>query len=124
MDKYRKKDIGDDAIGLLSEYPWPGNVRELKRVCEQLIMSAPLPVIRHEDVLKVIRPPVQGLSGAVSYDMNKGLADLVNEFEAQIIQKALSQQNDIDEVAKLLKISRSSLYKKIKDHAIQWKSEA
>jgi DNA-binding NtrC family response regulator len=124
MDKYRKKEIGDDAIQLLNEYPWPGNVRELKRVCEQLIMTAPLPVLRREDVLQVIRPPVQGMGAAVAYDMNKGLADLVNEFESQIIQKALSQQNDIDEVARLLKISRSSLYKKIKDHGIQWRSEA
>lgn len=123
LDKYRKKDIGEDAMALLSEYQWPGNVRELKRVCEQLILTAPLPVLRREDVLQVIRPPAQGLS-AVSYDFGRGLSELVNEFEAQIIQKALSMQNDIDEVARLLKISRSSLYKKIKDHGIQWRSEA
>jgi DNA-binding NtrC family response regulator len=123
QDKYRKKEIGEDAMQVLSEYPWPGNVRELKRVCEQLILTAPLPVLRREDVLQVIRPPAQGL-GAVSYDFNRGLSDLVNQFEAQIIQKALSMQNDIDEVARLLKISRSSLYKKIKDHGIQWRSEA
>ncbi|MGZ3721362.1 MAG: sigma-54-dependent transcriptional regulator [Bdellovibrionales bacterium] len=124
LDKYRKKEIGEDAMQLLREYPWPGNVRELKRVCEQLILNAPLPVLRKEDVLQVIRPPVQGMGPATSYDFSKGLADLVNEFEAQIIQKALSMQNDIDEVARLLKISRSSLYKKIKDHGIQWRSEA
>ena len=123
LDKYRKKEIGEDAMQLLAEYPWPGNVRELKRVCEQLILNAPLPVLRKEDVLQVIRPPVQGLGNASSYDLSKGLADLVNAFEAQIIQKALSLQNDIDEVARLLKISRSSLYKKIKDHGIQWRSD-
>ena len=122
LDKYRKKEIGADALKLLQEYPWPGNVRELKRVCEQLILLAPLPVLRHEDVLRVIRPPTQSLA-AQTFDFNKGLADLVNDFESQVITKALSMQNDIDEVAKLLKISRSSLYKKIKDHDIQWKSE-
>lgn len=123
LDKFRKKEIGEDALQLLNEYPWPGNVRELKRVCEQLILAAPLPVIRKEDVLQVIRPPAQGMNSGFTVDFAKGLADLVNEFEAQIIQKALAQQNDIDEVARLLKISRSSLYKKIKDHGIQWRSE-
>lgn len=122
LDKYRKKEVGPDALQVLKEYPWPGNVRELKRVCEQLILTAPLPVLRREDVLQVIRPPAQGISAA-SFDISRGLSELVNEFESQIIQKALGQQNDIDEVARLLKISRSSLYKKIKDHGIQWRSE-
>lgn len=122
QDKYRKKEIGEDAMQVLREYPWPGNVRELKRVCEQLILIAPLPVLRREDVLSVIRPPAPGLNSA-HIDLGRGLADLVNEFEAQIIQKALEHQNDIDEAARVLKISRSSLYKKIKDHNIQWRSE-
>jgi DNA-binding NtrC family response regulator len=88
-------------------------------VCEQLILIAPLPVLRKEDVLQVIRPPVQAAGLGAAVDLTKGLSDLVNEFESQIIQKALNQQNDIDEVARLLKISRSSLYKKIKDHGIR-----
>lgn len=118
LDKARRKDIGDDAMRVLREYPWPGNVRELRRVCEQLVLTAPLPVLRREDVLQVIRPPAQVANmGAV--DLSRGLAELVNEYEAQVIQKALAQQNDIDEVARLLKISRSSLYKKIKDHGIR-----
>lgn len=123
LDKYRKKDLLDDAMAVLREYTWPGNVRELKRVCEQLILTAPLPVIRREDVLQVIRPSVTPGPAPVNLDFGKGLAVLVNEFEAQVIQKALALQNDIDEVARMLKISRSSLYKKIKDHDIQWRSE-
>jgi DNA-binding NtrC family response regulator len=123
LDKFRKKDVAEDAMQILKEYPWPGNVRELKRVCEQLVLTAPLPVLRKEDVLQVIRPPAQSRAGGESYDLNKGLADLVNGFESMIIQKALEQMNDIDEVARMLKISRSSLYKKIKDHGIQWRSE-
>lgn len=122
LDKFRRKEVGEDAMEVLREYPWPGNVRELKRVCEQLILTSPLPVIRREDVLQVVRPPAQGLPAA-SFDLDRGLGDLVNAFESQIIQKALEQHNDIDEVARVLKISRSSLYKKIKDHNIQWRSE-
>lgn len=122
QDKARRKEIGDDALQVLKEYHWPGNVRELKRVCEQLILISPLPVIRREDVLAVIRPTVANTAPS-NIDLSKGLSELVNDFEAQIIQKVLGQHNDIDEVARLLKISRSSLYKKIKDHNIQWRAE-
>lgn len=121
-DKARHKEIGEDAMQVLKDYGWPGNVRELKRVCEQLILTAPLPVLRKEDVLHVIRPQTPS-STTNHVDLSRGLAELVNEFEAQMIQKALERHNDIDDVAKLLKISRSSLYKKIKDHGVQWRSE-
>ena len=122
-DKSRKKEIFADALAALTEYQWPGNVRELKRVCEQLVTTAPLPVLREEDVLRVLQP-AQSPAGGPTIDFSKGLGGLVYDFEAQIMQKALSLQNDIDEVARLLKISRSSLYKKIKDHGIQWRSDA
>lgn len=123
LDKFRKKEFDAEALTVMKEYPWPGNVRELRRVVEQLVLTAPLPVLRKEDVLQVIRPPAQDALGA-SYDLSRGLADLVNSFEAQIITKALAQQSDVDEVARTLKISRSSLYKKIKDHNIQWRSDS
>ena len=124
FDKFRKKDIGADALEVLREYHWPGNVRELRRACEQLILTAPLPVLRREDVLQVVRPQAQVQGTAAPIDMGRGLVDLVNGFEAEVIQRALTQYNDIDEVSRLLKISRSSLYKKIKDHNIQWRSES
>ncbi len=123
LDHFRKKDLAADALEVLRDYHWPGNVRELRRVCEQLILTAPLPVLRKEDVLQVIRPQAQVSGTSASVDMARGLVNLVNGFEAEIIQRALNQHGDIDEVARLLQISRSSLYKKIKDHAIQWRSE-
>lgn len=126
LDKFRKKEIDEEAMQALKEYAWPGNVRELRRVCEQLLLLAPLPVVRKEDVLQSLRP-MTATSGAVTagtnLDLQRGLGELVNSFEAQVIQTALERHGDIDEVARILKISRSSLYKKIKDHNVQWKSE-
>jgi DNA-binding NtrC family response regulator len=122
MDKHRKKEIHPEAMEALCAHDWPGNVRELKRVCEQLMLTAPLPVIRRQDVTALLRPSVAASPVAGGIDFSRGIASLVNEFEAQIIQKAFGQQQDIDGVARLLKISRSSLYKKIKDHDIQWRA--
>jgi transcriptional regulator with PAS, ATPase and Fis domain len=39
-----------------------------------------------------------------------------------VIRRALDLDADIDNVAKLLQISRSSLYKKIKDYQIETKN--
>lgn len=123
-DRARRKEIDDEALEALKNYPWPGNVRELKRVCEQLVLISPLPIVRRVDVLNVIRPPAESAVAGptANLDLEKGLGDLVNAFEAQVLVSALETKGDIDEVARLLKISRSSLYKKIKDHGIQWRN--
>lgn len=124
-DRARHKELMVDAIEALHSHNWPGNVRELKRVCEQLVLNSPLPFIRKEDVLQILRPlPTAGVALAAPLDWNKGLANLVNEYEADLIRQSLEHNKDIDECARILQISRSSLYKKIKDHNIQWRSES
>lgn len=118
----RNKKFGPDGLDALQAYHWPGNVRELKRVCEQLSLTSPLPVIRGIDVRSIISYSASnGSSGDI--DFNLGLNELVSRFEAQIIKKILPKvQNDIDKASELLKISRSSLYKKIKEYEIEIKS--
>jgi DNA-binding NtrC family response regulator len=111
------KQLSPEAIQSLQNHPWPGNVRELKRVCEQLALSSPLPVIRKEDVDRLLNSAAT--MDAKSFDLGKGLAKLVEEFEAQVIKKSLEQSPDVDSAAETLKISRSSLYKKMKDYEIE-----
>lgn len=119
----RNKSFDSDAFEALKAHHWPGNVRELKRVCEQLSLYAPLPLIRREDVLHVL--PASGqMSGASprDVDLSRGLGTLLADYEAELIRLALEKKSDIDEVANLLGISRSSLYKKIKDYNIELRS--
>ncbi|NUN06414.1 MAG: sigma-54-dependent Fis family transcriptional regulator [Bdellovibrio sp.] len=116
----RNKTFAEDGLASLKKYNWPGNVRELKRVCEQLSLTSPLPFIREEDVLNWLKPAATPV-GAPSYtaiDFNKGLNTLVEEFEAHAIRTCLKQTQDIESAAKVLQISRSNLYKKIKDYNI------
>jgi DNA-binding NtrC family response regulator len=118
----RNKSIDQDAIATLREHTWPGNVRELKRVCEQLCLHSPLPMIRATDVMKVL--PISGRPASVGQevDLSLGLSELLASFEAEFIRMALAKTTDIDQTAQLLKISRSSLYKKIKDYNIEVKN--
>lgn len=119
-EKNRMKDLSADALQVMQEYNWPGNIRELKRVCEQLALVAPLPVIRSEDVLKIIAPKFQA-SSAIDLDFTDGLEKMLEQHEITIITNALKRWNDIEEVTKVLKVSRSNLYKKIKDYNIDWR---
>lgn len=113
----RNKTFSEDGLLSLQDYNWPGNVRELRRVCEQLSLISPLPFIRKEDVNAILKPTVT-IPQLENLDFTKGLNQLVEEFEAKIIYNCLKSDSDIERTADKLKISRSSLYKKIKDYKI------
>ncbi|MBL7671628.1 MAG: sigma-54-dependent Fis family transcriptional regulator [Bdellovibrionaceae bacterium] len=118
----RNKKFTADGSEALLNYDWPGNVRELQRICEQLSLVSPLPLIRKEDVEALLIPQPNSAKsfGTLSPRLNLalGLAALCEQFETQVIKQALQVDSDIDAAAHLLKISRSSLYKKIKDYRI------
>lgn len=119
QDRIRQKTLSDDALEAMKSYYWPGNIRELKRCCEQVMVTAPLPIIRKEDVLQILKPqevihflPDDG----ESIDLHQGLQILLQTYEAKVVKTAFEQYKEIDDVARVLKISRSSLYKKVKDY--------
>lgn len=121
QEKVRKKELSEDAIKAMRDHSWPGNVRELKRVCEQLALIAPLPFIRSEEVLKIISPKFESQTLG-NLDLSIGLEKILTQFEVQVLEQALKKLNDVDEVARVLQVSRSNLYKKIKDYNIDWKT--
>lgn len=118
----RNKQLTEDAIVALEEHDWSGNVRELKRICEQVSLYAPLPLIRGEDVRACLPHPstsVVGSSHLAALDLSIGLTDLVARYESQVIREALRVTSDVDQAAARLGISRSSMYKKMKDFGIE-----
>lgn len=119
QDPARAKELSDDALAVMKSYNWPGNVRELRRVCEQLMLKAPLPIVRIEDVALIIRQ--EDASGSFEMDLAEGLDANMKRFEKQIIEECLKEIADVDKAAQKLKISRSSLYKKLKEHNIEWR---
>lgn len=117
----RQMDLEADAIEVLKAHTWPGNTRELKRWAESIALYAPLPFIRKADVTMGLAAKIATEGSLPTLDLTRGMEFLLNEYESKVIQTALKQYNDIDDAAKALQISRSSLYKKIKDFGIDWK---
>lgn len=112
-----------EALELLKTYQWPGNVRELKRLCERLSYGTPLPMIRAVDVSSLLSSTRNSsLLNLDSSNLNLelGLNGLLVLFERQIIEIAIARfPSDLAKVATLLGISRSGLYRKIKDYQIR-----
>jgi DNA-binding NtrC family response regulator len=105
----------EEALDFLRTYHWPGNVRELKRVIEQVCLQAPLPAIRKDDLLFLKNQE----DSSSEDDLSEGLMKLLEQYEKKIIEKSIKQTKNFEEACDLLKISRSSFYKKVKDYQIQ-----
>ena len=112
----RNKSFSKEAVDIMKKYAWPGNVRELRRVCEQLVLTSPLPMIRPEDVEKIITTTYSKASTETNLNLN--LTDFMNQQEKNYISQHLKNEKDLDAVCDKLKVSKSSLYKKIKDYEI------
>lgn len=112
------KVFDDSAILELQKYTWPGNVRELKRVCEQLLLSSPLPFIRAQDIHAMLFSQSKS-SASIQLDLSQSLEEYMKKQEKLFIEHCLNHTGDLDKSCDLLKISKSSLYKKIKDLGIR-----
>jgi transcriptional regulator with PAS, ATPase and Fis domain len=102
-----KKDvpqISQDTFDVLLKYNWPGNVRELRNVIEYAVVFTP------GDMITPSSLPQRLLQKMESRDLT-GL----KRYEFNIIQKTLAENNgNISQTAKALGITRSTLYRKIK----------
>lgn len=115
----RNKTWTPDGLQALQAYAWPGNVRELKRVCEQLCLVTPLPILRADDVQAWLSPTMGAPHLAETIDFGRGLTVLLEDYEKKLLTQLLATEPDVEKAALILKMSRSNLYKKIKDHQLE-----
>jgi len=102
--------------GILCEYPWPGNVRELRNLVERLStltdhFKHSLQGVIHW-VQEELRRPIENLEGEAPLETNPFN---LKEMERWWIQKLCeSSAMKKGELAKLLGVSRTTLWKKMK----------
>ncbi|WP_066069589.1 sigma 54-interacting transcriptional regulator [Neobacillus soli] len=104
--------IEDLAREILLDYNWPGNVRELRNVMERAMTFAESGKIKFEDLPDYLLKQVTSKEPAHN-------VSLVETAEREAIKKVLVQvQGNKVRAAKLLGISRSGLYEKIKKYKL------
>lgn len=125
LKKYNKKlhkqirSISPDAQDLLLQHKWPGNIRELRNVCERLSVLATGDEITVEDVRRVLdyNPGATSEQSPPSApETARPAAKSLSSLEREAILSALEKTgNNKAKAAELLGISRTTLWRKIKD---------
>lgn len=129
----RKLEFGREAIDALQRYNWPGNVRQLRNAVEYALVlcrgdkiqvadlpedvrhGGPAPVVAVAPSSAPAAAPAVGEPRAAAPNSADGLRGGVQDAEGEIIRAALERHRwKVVDVARELKISRSSLYQKMK----------
>ena len=98
-------------MSVLERYRWPGNVRELRNVLERALLFCKGEVLDRE-ALRFDR--------SLAPDSSEPSAQTLDDAERRHIANVLDRSGGrVDEAARVLDLSRSSLYAKLKKYGIR-----
>ena len=103
------KVIGAQAMEALIRYDWPGNVREVENLVERLVVMTPHQVIDPGDLPETMFEPQSLLPTLVG---GRSLKEAVREFEARLIELAVTKYGSQVRAAEALGISQASITRK------------
>ena len=115
-ERYQKNVmLSKEVISYLLEYNWPGNIREMENLIERLIVTNEIGLITKEDL------PIELVCGKIKTEsvvIRKiiPLKDAVEEVERQLIINAYDELKSSYKVAKLLGISQSAAFRRIRKY--------
>ncbi len=106
--------IDDQLMGALERHPWPGNIRQLRNVLRLMV------ALRNSDVLTIdclpadfcVDPKLEVLKETISTDLNVLNPLELAERDALIQELKISHWN-LSKLARQLKVSRNTLYRKL-----------
>ncbi|MBI3356080.1 MAG: sigma-54-dependent Fis family transcriptional regulator [Nitrospirae bacterium] len=105
--------VSEKATKGLSEAAWPGNVRELQHYIERAVVTTAGPTLACKDLVALG-------SVADDEDLRSATRGAVTQAESARIVGALKKTGgNRSKAAKLLKISRASLYNKLREYGIE-----
>ena len=110
-------DMDDEARALLQNYDYPGNIRELESIIAHAVIMCDDDVIRAKDLPDQVRAARRQRLALPNYITDN--IPTIEEMEQDLIRMALDRlDNNQTEAAKRLGISRSTLWRRIKQYGI------
>lgn len=113
---FGKQIIGLDveAMEQMTAYRWPNNLDQLQHVLKELVTITETPYISSSDVTAILQQePGFGAASAGEFD----LSGTLDEINYRIIRQALAEeQGNKEKTARRLGISRSTLWRILKNH--------
>ncbi len=126
-EKYKRSlALSETVKEAMYDYSWPGNVREIENLIHSLVATCEKDAAELEDLpasmssqhKKCMRPgdlSESALKDLPDIDLeDKSLQDIMQDFEKCVVMSALNKSGSINEAAQLLKIDRSTLFRKVK----------
>jgi len=111
-------DIDHEAMQHLTTYAWPGNIRQLKNVISGMVVMHAGPIITKNMLPVEIRTPA---GTTPQEETPEGVRPFI-EIEKEVMQAALDAcKGNVTEAAQRLKISRATMYRKIKEFDLTYK---
>ncbi|MFO0744853.1 MAG: sigma-54 dependent transcriptional regulator [Myxococcota bacterium] len=105
-------DVTPDALDALGEYDWPGNVRELGNAIARMAMQAPGGVIDAALVRRQLGLAKEPAAGALPFALT-----LEQAVDKAFAAAHASTGGDVDASAKVLGVSRATVYRWLKRRA-------
>lgn len=115
-DTQRATWISDEAMAVLCRYPWPGNVRELESVLERALSQCQDGTIQLADLPGAVR---EGRIVTGGSPRPQPLLSLAETEREAIIRAGWACQGHVTEMADLLKIGRTTLWRKMKRYNLR-----
>lgn len=110
--KFQKNmSVSPQALSKMMAYNWPGNVRELENFIERMVVLNGRSTIGLEDL------PVEFQQ--VKITKINSLREAVEEFEKELISKALAECASVALAAQQLGVDRTTISKKMKKYGLE-----
>ena len=110
------------AMRLLQDYHWPGNVRELKHVVKRAVLICMDDYIHPECFPKSLSRIDDEIYIPEVFELNFSMENVINEVEKNMVLRALDlAEGSKTKAADYLKITRKSLYRKMRKFEIPFR---
>lgn len=120
----KNRTITPAVIDAMHRYSWPGNIRELRNVIEQYVLTGSESVFLFDEDDRLLFSENGGTHTISASFMQEAveemlpLKDVCAQLEEQYIRTVLQKCNaNVSKAARLLGISRATLYEKLKKHS-------
>jgi DNA-binding NtrC family response regulator len=113
------KNVSREAVDQLLNYNWPGNIRDLQNAIQSAMILCKEGTITREHLPMRIKgyPVIDGTKLEFDSGLDENLKSINSKLEKELIIEALGKCNyNRTEAANLLKISRKTLFNKMKQY--------
>jgi PAS domain S-box-containing protein len=118
-----KRHFSSEAIQVLMSYAYPGNVRELSNIVEQAFLISKGDIVEVDELPFQVRNIVD-TQGLIFDGGDKTYSEIVDLMEYKVLKNALEKYGSTHKVAKNLKISQSTIVRKMKRLNIKTRDNA